>query len=559
MTSKLPPAQQGPKAKGLTKDEKLEIISAFYADPVLAVRELLPHWFPRKMPWVHRGLLALIREYPDFLLNFGKEVWRDEEAEWTVADLRKIESHFVVDGKKLFNITWLGDVPTKIDLYVSDKMLAVMPRGFSKTTLFKADIILDILYQLRPVQLYLSEAGPHAASQVNDIRMELQFNERIIELYGKLAPERQDPQKWTDEEFETLTGMHLIARGRGGQVRGLNRGSNRPSKILFDDLEDEESVSTPEQREKVLKWLRGAVERAGQLLGRTKIFGIGTILHHESLLMTLPNATSWMKVTFGAIDKDGAPLWEIAMSLEKIEQTKLDYVETGTLPVFYREILSVDTPDEERKFRLDKLVYIPRRDNIHQMIVRSIAMDPAISNKVGASLCAFAVVGMTEDGTIHICDEYARAGMNPREQIDKYFELSMQWKCNKHGIEAIAYQQALIHLMKEEMFRKGKQYGIQAYFEITPIIHQTKEAKHKRIEGVLQPRYKAGYVTHERVFPEYELALRDWPNCKMDRPDAVAMAVTLLDEYAGLAGGDEVFTDTLVDVEEECGDFRNAI
>lgn len=109
------------------------------------------------------------------------------------------------------------------------------------------------------------------------------------------------------------------------------------------------------------------------------------------------------------------------------------------------------------------------------------------------------------------------------------------------------------------MFRKAKQFGVKAYFEIKGILHQTDEAKHKRIEGVLQPRYAAGYVVHVKTFAEYETALQDWPNSKMDIPDAVAMAVTLLDEFAGLAGDDTIVGDGFAgDFEEAIGDFRHA-
>ena len=60
------------------------------------------------------------------------------------------------------------------------------------------------------------------------------------------------------------------------------------------------------------------------------------------------------------------------------------------------------------------------------------------------------------------------------------------------------------------------------------------------MQGALAPRYKAGYVTHERLFPELKTQLLDWPNGKKDCPDAVAMAVTLLDPYAAQAADPEV-------------------
>lgn len=551
---------KGPKAQGLSPSEKEEVLLALAEDPVLALRELLPHWFPKKMPWVHRGILALIREQTDFLLNFGPEEWPEEpDAEWTVEDLKKIESNFFYAGKKLFEIIWDGDTPTQVNITVSDKTIAILPRGFSKTTLFKADIILDIIYQEpeSKVQLYVSETGPHAAAQVNDIRMELQFNERITELYGKQAPERQDPQKWTDEEFETLTGMYVISRGRGGQVRGLNRASTRPGKILFDDLEDEESVATDEQRKKVKRWFMGALERSGKLIGRTKMFGLGTILHYEALIIELKKDPRWMVLEFGAIDAEGDALWPEAMTLSRVDDLKESYAARGELSVFYREVMSKMVADEDRKFRPDMIRHttMERKD----FVAVGLAMDPAISKRKGASLCAYAVVGMTAKGQLHVLEAWGKAGMSPREQVDKYFDLHFQWDCTQHGIESIGYQQALIHLMQEEMFRKAKLFGVKAYFEITGIIHQTDEAKHKRIEGVLQPRYAAGYVSHQRTFAEYETALQDWPNSKADIPDAVAMAVTLLDKFAGLASDDSdpVFDEEL-ELEEAVGDFRHA-
>jgi len=81
------------------------------------------------------------------------------------------------------------------------------------------------------------------------------------------------------------------------------------------------------------------------------------------------------------------------------------------------------------------------------------------------------------------------------------------------------------------MFRK------KYYFEPIPIYHSQK--KILRVEGILAPRYAAGYITHARHFPEYEAQLADWPNSKLDGPDVVTMAVSLLDPHAPEASGDK--------------------
>jgi hypothetical protein len=546
----------------LTPEDREAILAELYADPVLFCREILPHWFPNKMPWVHRGLMALALERSDFLLNFGPEEWEQETGEWTVEELRTLEENFVSEaGQKLFDVTWLDGVPVKIDIVVSDNMISVLPRGFSKTTLFKAILLLTVLYVLSTFIVYLSETGPHAEAQVRDIRREIQANEKIQFFFGNLVPDRGAPQKWSDEEFETLTGVHMVCRGRGGQVRGLNRGGTRPGRILFDDLEDLESVATEHQRDKARVWFRSDVERAGRLVGEpTKIFGIGTILHHEALIPMLMRDPKYLVVKFGALDRAGKPLWELAMDETKLASEKERYAATGDLESFHREVMSSIVPDELRKFRKDMWQYVPR--NKDEFAVRALAFDPAISKKDKASKSAFAVTGMDDKGRIHVLDIYARVGMTPREQIDKFFELKTEWDTHFNGVEAIQYQQALVHIFYEEMYRKATEgrLGDAAFFEITEIRHNSEIAKETRILSVLQPRYKSGYITHQRQFTSYETNLQDWPNCKMDEPDAVAMSIVLLQPFAGLAGGETLNNENYIPaLEREIGGgFRHA-
>lgn len=541
------------------------IAREFLADPVLMARTILPHWFGRPMPWVHRGIIALALRRTDFLLNFSEEKWAEgEPAPWTLADLKKIEKHFVHKGVKLFTIVYNDEgAPIRVDLITSDKVIVVMPRGFSKTTLFKFIQLYKILFGLTQFLVYVSETGPHAAAQVEDIKRELSENENILAIWGNLVPERSDREKWTEGEIETKTGVFVVCRGRGGQVRGLNRNSMRPSDILFDDLEDLESVGTDHQRAKCLTWFRSDVERAKRLVGQpTQFFGIGTILHYEALIPQLMKDDSWIVVVFGAIDLDGDALWPHAMSLDDIEKEKLAYTATSSLASFYREVMSTLISEETQSFKPSYIRHqsVDRKD----FIAVALAMDPAISKKKGASKCAYGVVGMTTAGRLVVLEAWGERGMSPRRQVDEYFNMALKWSTTHHGIEGIQYQESLIHLVQEEMFRKGRIHGPGAYLgEITSIKHGAEQNKEGRIKGILQPRYASGYVTHDRVFKDYELALLDFPNSQLDIPDAVAMAISLLDNFAGLAGGPELYDETKSlsledDLELEDADWRRA-
>lgn len=515
------------------------LLRAYYQDPILAFRQWLPDWFPNKLPWVHRGIVALVLGRCDFLTKFGEERWRDEVAEWTVEDLQLIIEYFTYskdpDDKESPRIPLFEWRDGALHMTTSRFMEVMMPRGFSKTTLFNALIIYIICYKIEDYIVYLSETGPHAEQQVQNIRMELEGNDVIADLFGNLAPERNDSEKWTGKDLQTTTGVRLQASGRGGQVRGKNYRAIRPGLILGDDIEDEESVATPEQRKKTLGWLVGTVKPA---LTRRKgrLFLTGTMLHSESMLMSMARDPLWLTVRFGAMLENGHALWPLMMTEAEWLGERESYKRQGMLAKFYMEYQSTIHVDaDSRKFQPENWKVVPRTREDFVLVAEVI--DPAISDKKGSDWCVIAIVGMTANGQVHVLDMWSKVGASPREQVDEYFRLHFLWFPDLHGVEAIAYQAALVHLLTEEMARKSKVFGNRAYFGITPITHSRRKVE--RIEGILAPRYASGYITHQRRFHQMESEALDWPNGKKDHLDATAMGVSLLDPAATYAGPDE--------------------
>ncbi|TXH10399.1 MAG: hypothetical protein E6R03_15495 [Hyphomicrobiaceae bacterium] len=562
----------------LSEEQAKLLYAEGFADPAFFCRVFLASWFPLPMPWVHRGILALLTRQTDFLLRFGPEYWRDGEGEWTEAQLMKIVRHFVwrpdpdnPDGPVVPLFELIRDVEGKIvqiNLSVSSRTLIIMPRGVSKTTLTNAANIRDICYQLTQFLVYLSETQTHSEMQLDNVKRQLESNALILSVFGVKEPARSDSKKWTQDFIETQDGIVVACRGRGGQVRGLNHNGIRPSKIVIDDVEDKESVKTAEQRNKAMSWLKADVEPAlPQIEGKTSgfIVMLGTILDGEALLMKLQKDPEWIVVKFGAMDPDGDPLWPSYMTREKYARTKASFIRMGKLADFNREYdSSLRTEGENTKFPATSVRYEiqSRSDYVGVALV----MDPAIGQKKDSDFCSFAVVGMNAKGRVHVFDCYMKQGMTPTEQVDKFFELVGLWRPTKKGIEAVAYQQALVHLVREEQFRKSKTLGSDAYFEIIPILHG-RTAKIHRVEGVLSPRYTAGYITHQRRFLELEEQLLDWPNGKKDGPDAVAMALTLLDPYAAFAlpepeeadhGIDKLAKDQYQSLDVVLGNYRSA-
>lgn len=519
-----------------TESPEKEIAAKAYADPVFFLQFFLPHLFPNEVPWVHRGIIAILTRRTDFLLKYGEIdkicanfVW-SEDPDDPQADRHAIFTPELDDAGNILAVS----------MRVTKYSLIMLPRGYSKTTLAGIGIVLYwILYQDKKFPVYISESATHAEMQLGNVRSELEANPRIHAIFGNIVPDRQSSLKWTGDMLQTLTGVTAVARGRGGQIRGLNVGGQRPDCILLDDVEDRDSVKTDDQRTKAKTWMYGDVIPAlPEMQENATILGLGTLLHSEALLMTLHKDPEWTSVIFGVRDTQGDLLWAANMNERKIEAKKASFARAGQLSQYYLEYENTIRAVESQKFKPEHFIINPKaREDI---IAMAIALDPAISQKAKADFAAIGVVGMTKNGILQGMEFWGKQGATPREMIDKYFELAVKYECTLHGIESIAFQQVLIHLVREEMFRKAKLYGPAAYFEIIPITHSNKrESKDQRIVGILQPRFAAGYIHFQKRFPLLETQLQDFPNGKKDVPDVLAMCVHLLDPAAPMAVGED--------------------
>lgn len=515
-----------------------EIAQAGYENPCLFAHYFFPHWFggthpidikededyklPNEMPWLHRGMLAILTGRSQFLWEYGDYQVDKIERNFVYNEIPGDESSPLIP---VFQVDWENRT---IKLLDKNLILLMIPRGFAKTTLMNVVNAYKILYRDAKFPVYLSESGTHASQQLGNVKAEFEENPRIHAVFGLLQPKQREG-KWTEIEIHTTTGIPVIAMGRGSQIRGKNIRSQRPDFIMIDDVEDEESVKTHEQRDKTKTWFYGAVLPALPTGGGGRIVFAGTLLHDEALLQNLRRDPEFISIVFGAYDCDGDLLWAWHMDEAALTKKKRSFQIQGKLNLFYMEYFNTLRHDDSSKFKQQYILYEPRPE----FLQTAIAIDPAISTQERASECAIVVWGMSEKGLLWKLDEVAQVGMSVREQVDHYFRLSKLHECRYHGVESIAYQAALTHLLREEMFRKKR------YFEITPIVHASNTKKEDRISGILQPRYSAGYVRHAKRFPESEAQLLDFPNGKLDRIDADSMAVGLLDPHAAMAIPDD--------------------
>lgn len=520
-----------------------------YEDPVFFCKEFLPDLFPGRIPWVQRGLLAILTGRVAFLEKYG--------------EVDKIISNFVLIKRRKNPLTgkieeeiigqiFYRDEEGLLRMRLAQHLLIVLPRGFSKTTLAGVAIPLyNTVYQEVPFTLYTSHAEDHAMMQLDNAKRQLEVNEKFLEIFGPLKPARTDVQHWSGRFYETVTGCAAAARGAGGQVRGLVHMGKRPSFVVADDLEDYDSVQSDAMRNRTKAWFMADLKPVlPKMDSRARIVVLATMIHTDCLAIALTQDPQWSVVWMGAYDRQGELVWPENLDARKLEAEKISYGALGRLSSFYMEYLSQEVAPEEQIFKPEWFRYGMPPGALRAL---AIAWDPALSVKRTADDTVMAVVGITDKGFMVVLDMWGMKTADEALKMSNYFRLIKQWNMlsfpSKYGIESTGYQASLVATTKEQMFREG------VYFEIEPIQHKTK--KEDRIKAMIQPRLSAGYLWFLQRFPQLEGQLMsfrmDGSHEHDDWPDAVAMAMSLLPDAAPLFAAIPPETDQMIDLEEEIG------
>jgi hypothetical protein len=209
-----------------------------------------------------------------------------------------------------FHLPWSDDhlkVIAKIEQAVLEGGLfaMAMPRGSGKTTLCETACLWAMLYGHREFVALIGSDEEHAASMLESIKSELENNEQLLDDFpeacfpirclegihqrasGQLYNGAPTHIGWTAKEMVLPTiagskasGAIIAVAGITGRIRGMKRKrpdgqSVRPSLVLIDDPQTDESARSPSQcaaRERIL---------AGAILGLAgpgrKIAGLMTL------------------------------------------------------------------------------------------------------------------------------------------------------------------------------------------------------------------------------------------------------------------------------------------
>ena len=134
---------------------------------------------------------------------------------------------------------WHGDHPRVLDLAF---------RGSAKSTLAEEAITIQAAAQRTRNCVIIGESVPRAIERLATVKSYIEHNETIQSLFD-VGP----GEIWAETRCTLSNGVILQAVGREQSLRGVKYLDQRPDLTFIDDLEDRESVATPEARRKTRK------------------------------------------------------------------------------------------------------------------------------------------------------------------------------------------------------------------------------------------------------------------------------------------------------------------
>ncbi len=463
---------------------------------------------------------------------------------------------------------------TAIERRHGKSLVVAAPRGHAKSTCVSLLFpIHDLVHQTERYIVLISATLSQAKQRLRNIRHELLTNAHLRAIYGDVSARSRE---WTTRRV-TVGECAIEVFSAGTEIRGISHGAWRPTKIILDDAEDSVAVENPERREELRAWFNEVVENLGDRHTHTQV--IGTVLHPESLLMTLMRRPDFEAMLFKSIEgwASDEARWDqwrrIFTDLENPDREdrahaffeehhaamlagaevlwaeKEDYetlqrqLVTRGRGAFFQEKqnepLSADTQlfDVGRLalFDLAKGELQSERGEVRRLgdLTLALYLDPALGRagprgKLRGDDAAIVVAGRDEVGHLFVLDVWLRKA-TPSAQAKQLIAMAKRWEVKRAGVESNGFQELLCDLIERE------RRGAGAALSVEGVQHTgNKVARVSRLE----PNVANGWIMFRRdLCPEFFQQMGQFPRgAHDDGPDALESVVAMLERGVAVRG-----------------------
>lgn len=210
---------------------------------------------------------------------------------------------------------------------------------------------------------------------------------------------------------------------------------------------------------------------------------------------------NWDVVYEKAIRDDGSLLFPKRLSHEFLANAR----RTMGSYLFANQYQNQVIPEDERRFKLEWIKYGPPPPELPLFSFGFI--DPAIGQKNHNDYTGIAIVQVDPHGNwyVRLANRYR---FTPTEIIEKMFSLCSEFSLTALGVEVVAYQEALLYMLDQEMRARQK---------IIPVkgIRRMAISKEVRILGLV-PRFEWGRIFMSHGLRDFEDEYSTFPRGSHD-------------------------------------------
>lgn len=401
-------------------------------------------------------------------------------------------------------------------------LVLAAPRNHSKSTLITfLYVIWSLVTQRKFFTVIISDIARISVSHTRNIKEEFESNDKLRNDWGIVLGRdwdqldnavRGEKEKWTDEEFvigfrkwdkqnncwggELEDRAKILARMANNPLRGLRFGYRRPDLVIADDLENDELVDTPVQRQKLASWWDSAVEPMIEPPPVGQIILVGTVLHYGSLLnQMLARSDLYVTRRYQAIvskempdgTREQTPLWPERFSLERLMSIK----QKNSL-AFQKEYMNEPRDDTTRTFRSSWIQWYDANDLGYKTSTRKwyfrgrpinffTGVDWTVGKDDAADFFSIVMIGKTLDNDIIVFD-IANEKIDVANQVNRIIQQNQSYPITMNGVEGNGFQ----HVLVQQILRRS-------LIPIREIRHVSRKRKQIRIEG-MSPLFEQGKI-----------------------------------------------------------------
>jgi hypothetical protein len=410
-----------------------------------------------------------------------------------------------------------------IDLMHSEHAKGIIEgfRSSAKSTRAEEAVVIKALYRRFRNCVLVGSSFPRAKERLAAIKNELTVNENITYLFGK-----QEGETWGEGKIILTNGVCIQAVGQGMSVRGMKHLDARPDFALIDDLEDEETVKDPTQRDKMLQWVVGTFMPALSEAPPAKIRMLGNRLDDDAVIVRLSKDRDWkhlripiMELADDGVERYDLPpgkwraTWPGMFPLEKIGEKRAGYERLGMLQSFNCEYMCEASDPQAALFKRSQ-----EKTHAGVRTWQSVfaAYDPARTASSRSAMTGYACFSWVGSKLV-VWKGDAQLWL-PDQIIDSIFQIDAEFKPVEIGVEPTGLEEFIMQPLRHEAVKRRTLLPLR---RLDP-----PRGKTGFIRG-LQPFFKSGEIEFVDVSDEARGQLLSFPTGRMDFPNALAYALLM--------------------------------